>query len=154
VHVTDNPGLGQDCQGGETVRYDAEWDVLKGKIKGVNVSVKGAGRGGGYGNRGGKGGGKFGRDKGGNNRSAASDSTSLTHSRATLLSHRFQPYPVVGQYHIPAFFLDDGEPPASWQNRARALLTEWKETFQRQTEGAEKPEGAPQPYKIHSEQAV
>jgi len=197
VHVTDNPGLGEDCQGGETVRYDAEWDDLKGKIKGINVSVKGAGSGGGYGGRGGKGGGKFGKGKGGNDRSAASDSTSLTHSRAKLLRYRsmkdpeasfasirdsvlppessmlvhspcevngpgvgdafwqrFRKNPEFEQYHIPDFSFDDGEPAASWQHRARALLTEWKETFQRQTEGAETPGGAPRLYQIHSEQAV
>jgi len=197
VHVSDNPGLCQDCQGGETVRYDAEWDDLKGKIKGINVSVRGAGSVGAYGGRGGKGGGKFGKGKGGNGRSAASASTFLTHSRAKLMSYRsvkdpeasfasirdsvlspersmlvrtpcevngpgvgdsfwrrFRENPEFQQYHIPDFSFDDGEPAASWQLRARALLTEWNETFQRQTDGAEPAEGAPRLYLIHSEQAV
>merc|ERR1712085_150933 len=58
VHVKDNPDLGEDCQGGEQVTYDAELDDRKGKMKGMNCSVVGGGGGGGgggYGKSGGKG---------------------------------------------------------------------------------------------------
>ena len=37
VHVKDNPSLSEDCQGGETVSYDAEWDDRKGKMKGISA---------------------------------------------------------------------------------------------------------------------
>ena len=39
VHVKENPDLGEDCQGGEKVTYDAEWDDRKSKYKGSNVSI-------------------------------------------------------------------------------------------------------------------
>merc|ERR1740123_1798022 len=49
VHVKDNPSLGEDCQAGEKVTYDAEYDDRKGKYKGVNCSLSGGGGGGGGG---------------------------------------------------------------------------------------------------------
>merc|ERR1712060_432998 len=54
AHVKENSCL-ENCQGGETVRFDAEWDDRKGKYKAANVSVEGGGGGGGGGKGGGKG---------------------------------------------------------------------------------------------------
>ena len=61
VHVKDNPDL-QDCEGGEQVTFDKEWDDRKNKYKGVNCTLSGGGGGGGGG---GKGGGYGKRDDGG-----------------------------------------------------------------------------------------
>ncbi|CAK0900045.1 unnamed protein product [Prorocentrum cordatum] len=58
AHVKENPAL-NDCQQGDSVSYDAEYDDRKGKYKAVNVNS-----GGGCGGGGGKGKGK-GKDKGG-----------------------------------------------------------------------------------------
>merc|ERR1712006_17541 len=60
VHVKDNPDLGEDCQGGESVTYDTEWNDRKGKSMAVNCTVSGGGGGGGGGGKGGKGKGKGG----------------------------------------------------------------------------------------------
>merc|ERR1711920_637708 len=52
VHVKESPDLGEECQGGETVTYDKEWNDRKGKYQAVRCTVTGGGGGGG-----GKGGG-------------------------------------------------------------------------------------------------
>ncbi|CAK0900042.1 unnamed protein product [Prorocentrum cordatum] len=57
AHVKENPAL-NDCQQGDSVSYDAEYDDRKGKYKAVNLNSGGGGGGGG------KGKGK-GKDKGG-----------------------------------------------------------------------------------------
>jgi len=62
--------------------------------------------------------------------------------------------PQFEQYHLPEFSSEDGETSALWQTRAQDLLEEWKDTFQRQTEGAEEPGGAPPLYQIHCKQAM
>ena len=56
AHVKDNPAL-NDCQQGDAVSYDAEYDDRKGKYKAVNLSGSSGGGGGGKGKgKGGKGG--------------------------------------------------------------------------------------------------
>lgn len=55
VHVKDNPDL-EECQAGDAVLFDSEWDDRKGKYKGTNLSLKSGGGGGGGGGKGGKGG--------------------------------------------------------------------------------------------------
>merc|ERR1740129_2525582 len=68
VHVKDDPELGEDCQGGEKVTYEAEYDDRKGKWKGVNCTVSGGGGGGGGGGGYGKSDGGYGKGKGGDDR--------------------------------------------------------------------------------------
>jgi len=197
VHVKDNPALGEACQVGETVWYDAAWDDRKRKMKGINLSLTGAGSVGCYGGGGGQSGRKIGKGQGGNDRSAASSSTSLTLKIAHLMGYesieaaetslasipeselppmssmqvqspwvvnrpgvgsaywqRVQHAPQFDTYHIPEFSSEVGETSASWKKRARALLKEWRETFQRQTEGADKSGRASPLYEIHCEKAV
>ena len=56
AHVKENPAL-NDCQQGDSVSYDAEYDDRKGKYKAVNLSGSSGGGGGGKGKgKGGKGG--------------------------------------------------------------------------------------------------
>jgi len=60
----------------------------------------------------------------------------------------------VNEYHLPDFSSEDNETPSSWEHRARALLKEWKDTFQRQSKKADKSGRGYPLYEIDYDKAV
>jgi len=68
--------------------------------------------------------------------------------------HRVQFAPQFDEYHLPDFSSEDDETPSSWEHRARALLKEWKDTFQRQSKKADKSGRGYPLYEIDYDKAV